>query len=91
LAQEPVTGRELEKALKRAKAQFVMAGESVTGQAQMLGLAEMVAGDHCWYEKTLESLNNVTLEDIDRVRDKYLRKGNRIVGRYYPTGNETFV
>ncbi len=91
LVQEPVTGRELEKALKRAKAQFVMAGESVTGQAQMLGLAEMVAGDHRWYEKTLESLNNVTLEDIDRIRNKYLRKENRTVGRYYPAGNETYV
>jgi zinc protease len=91
LAQEPISGRELAKALKRAKAQFVMAGESVTGQAQMLGLAEMVAGDHRWYEKTLDSLNDVTLEDIDRVRDKYLRKENRVVGRYNPTGNETYV
>jgi zinc protease len=91
LAQEPVTERELAKALKRAKVQFVMAGESVTGQAQMLGLAAMVAGDHSWYERTLESLNDVTLEDIDRVRHKYLRKENRVVGRYNPTGNETHV
>jgi zinc protease len=91
LAQEPVSRQELEKALKRARVQFVMAGESVTGQAQMLGLAEMVAGDHRWYEKTLDSLNNVTLEDIDRVRNKYLRKKNRVVGRYNPTGNEAYV
>jgi len=91
LAHEPVTGLELEKALKRARAQFVMAGESVTGQAQMLGLAEMVSSDHRWYEKTLDSLNRVTLEDIDRVRDKYLRKKNRIVGRYNPTGNDAYL
>ena len=87
LAQEPITQIELDKAIKRAKAQFVMAGESVTGQAQMIGLAEMVAGDYGWYEQTLASLKQVTLADIDRVRAQYLRRDNRVVGLYEPTGN----
>jgi zinc protease len=39
---------ELARALKRAKAEFVLAGESITGQAQQLGLAETVTGDYRW-------------------------------------------
>jgi len=88
LAKEPITELELDKALKRAKAQFVMAGESVTGQAQMIGLAEIVAGDYGWYEQTLIALKQVTLADLDRVRAKYLRRDNRVIGLYEPTGND---
>ncbi len=87
LASEPVSKIELDKALKRARVQFVMAGESVTGQGQMLGMAEIIAGDYSWYEETLDALDKVTLDDIERVRDKYLRRSNRTVGLYEPVGN----
>ncbi len=86
LADKPITQSELDKALKRARVQYVTAGESVTGQAQMLGMAEVVGGDVHWYEKTLEAIRKVSLDDIDRVRDLYLRKENRIVGIYEPSG-----
>ena len=81
---QPITKRELEKALKRARAQFIMAGESITGQAQMYGLAQTVANNYLWYEQTLEAINQVTIEDIERVRLTYLRSGNRVVARYLP-------
>jgi zinc protease len=84
LAAAPITQAELDKALKRAKAQFVMAGESVTGQAQMIGLAESVIGDYSWFETALERLSAVTLEDIERVRQNYLTAANRTVGIYEP-------
>lgn len=84
LDEEPITQEILDKALKRAKAQFVMAGESVTGQGQMMGMAEMVAGDYTWYENTLEQLHAVTLEDVERVRARYLQLENRTVGWYEP-------
>jgi zinc protease len=87
LADEPVTEDELAKALKRARAQFVLAGESVTGQGQMIGMAEVVAGDYSWYENTLDALGQVTLDDIDRVRRTYLHPDNRTVGRYVPSGD----
>lgn len=84
LATEPITAEELEKALKRAKVQFVMAGESITGQAQMLGMSESVVNDYRWAETALERLEAVTLEDIERVRRRYLRPETRTVGRYVP-------
>lgn len=84
LAAEPVTQVELNKALKRAKAQFVFAGESISGQAQIIGAAEATTGDYRWYETVLDKLNEVTLDDIERVRQTYLRKKNRTVGIYEP-------
>ncbi|MFW6097710.1 MAG: M16 family metallopeptidase, partial [Chloroflexota bacterium] len=88
LSREPIGERELEKAMKRAKAQFVMASESVTGQGQMIGMSEMVAGDYSWFEDTLEQLGAVTLEDLERVRQQYLRPQNRTVGWYVPANNQ---
>lgn len=88
LAREPIGEGELEKAMKRAKAQFVMASESVTGQGQMIGMSEMVAGDYSWFEDTLEQLGAVTLDDMERVRQQYLRPPNRTVGWYVPANNQ---
>lgn len=82
LAAEPITQTELDKALKRAKASFVMAGESITGQTQLLGLAETVIGDYGWFENMLAQLNKVTLTDIERVRRTYLQPDQRTVGVY---------
>lgn len=84
LADEPITQAELNKALKRAKAQFVSASESVTGQAQMIGLAEAVTGNYGWFENALHNLSQVSLADLNRVREQYLRPENRVVGRYVP-------
>lgn len=87
LAEEPITANELARALKRAKAEFVFAGESVTGQAQVMGMSEMVADDYRWFEETLERLERVTLDDIARVRERYLRPENRTTGLYVPAGD----
>ena len=84
LETEPITQDELMKALKRAKSEFVLSGESITGQAQLLGMAEAVVGDYRWFETVLEKLTAVTLADIERVRKTYLQKRNRVVGWYEP-------
>lgn len=84
LAAEPITPLELAKALKRARAHFIMAGESISGQAQLLGASEATTGDYHWFDTVLERLNAVTLEDIERVRQTYLKRRNRTVGWYEP-------
>ncbi|MAT95956.1 MAG: peptidase M16 [Anaerolineaceae bacterium] len=84
LESAPITEQELAKALKRAKAEFVLAGESITGQAQLLGMTEAVIGDYQWYETVLERLSQITLDDIERVRGAYLRPSQRTVGWYEP-------
>lgn len=85
LAAEPITEAELAKALKRARAQFVMAGESISGQAQLIGAAEATTGDYRWFETVLDRLAVVTLADLERVREHYLHPRNRTVGLYEPS------
>ena len=84
LEEQPITQAELDKALKRAKAQFIMAGESVTGQGQMIGMSEIIAGDYHWFDNTLEQLHAVNLRDVERVRRRYLQPAKRTVGWYVP-------
>jgi zinc protease len=86
LAAEPITPAELAKALKRARSQFIMAGESISGQAQLIGAAEATTGDYHWFDTVLDRLNAVTLDDIERVRAEYLRRRNRTTGWYEPQG-----
>jgi zinc protease len=83
----PITQAELDKALKRARAQFIMAGESISGQAQLIGAAEATTGNYQWFESVLERLDRVTLDDIERVRHVYLSPRNRTIGWYVPEGN----
>lgn len=84
LTTEPITQAELDKAHKRARVEFIMSGESITNQAQLLGMSEVIAGDYTWYETALERVGAVTLADIERVRDRYLRPDQRTVGHYIP-------
>ena len=44
-----------------------MAGESISGQAQLIGAAEATTGDYRWFETVLDRLEQVTLEDIERA------------------------
>lgn len=87
LENEPITPVELRKALKRARAQFIMAGESISGQAQLIGAAEATTGDFQWFETVLDRLNQVTIDDIERVRQTYLTSRSRTIGWYVPQGN----
>jgi zinc protease len=80
---ESVTQVELAKAIKRAKAQFAYSSESITGQALWLGFSEIVA-DQSWFENYIANLSAVTVEDVQRVAQKYLKRSNRTVGWYVP-------
>src|SRR5690606_118010 len=87
LRAEPITPAELAKALSRARAQFIMAGESISGQAQLIGAAEATTGDFRWFESVLDRLNSVTLDDIERVLNEYIHPRHRTVGWYVPAAN----
>lgn len=80
---EPVTLEELTKAIKQAKAQFAYSSESVTGQALWLGFSEVFA-DYTWFENYIANLSAITVEDVQRVAQKYLTRSNRTVGWYVP-------
>jgi zinc protease len=74
---------ELATALKQAKARFAYGSESVTNQALWLGFAEMVS-NYKWFLTFIDRLNQVTVEDVHRVANKYLTRRNCTVGWYVP-------
>ena len=86
LADEPVTQEELTKAIKQAKAQFAYSSETVTGQALWMGYSEIFA-DYGWFESYIDNLSAVTVEDVHRVAQTYLKPSNRTVGWYVPQGS----
>lgn len=80
-----VTQAELDKAKKQARALFAYGTEGVTGQAFWLAFAENLSG-HTWYENYLDHLNAVTLDDVKAAAQQYLRRTQRTVGWFIPTG-----
>jgi zinc protease len=84
VADEPVTEEELAKAIKQAKAQFAYSSETVTGQALWMGYSEIFA-DYGWFEHYIDHLSAVTVEDVHRAAQTYLKPSNRTVGWYVPT------
>jgi zinc protease len=83
---EPITPEELDKAIKQTKAQFAYSTESVTGQALWIGFSEIFA-DYSWFENYIANLSAVTVEDVHRAAQQYLKRSNRTVGWYVPEGN----
>ncbi len=83
IASSPITEEEVNKAIKQAKAQFAYSSESVTSQALWAGFSEMFA-DYEWFERYIENLSAVTVEDVQRVAQEYLHPSRRTVGWYIP-------
>jgi zinc protease len=83
---EPVSEAELHKAVKQTRAQFAYSSESVTDQGYWLGMSEAVSGAG-WFERFLERLSEVTVEDVQRVARAYFKPALRNVGWYVPAGD----
>ncbi|MBK8021636.1 MAG: insulinase family protein [Chloroflexi bacterium] len=84
---EGVTERELERAKKQARALFAYGTERVTMQAFWLAFAENF-NSYTWFENYVSRLEAVTLEDVKDVAARYLRRQNRTVGWFVPTGGD---
>ncbi len=74
---------DLEKARKQARALFAYGTEGVSGQAFWLAFSENFSSYH-WYERYLDQLEAVTLEDVCDVAARYLRRSQRTVGWFVP-------
>lgn len=77
---------EVQRAVKQARALFAYGSESITNQAFWMGFSEMFA-NYDWFTGYLDNLAAVKPEDVQRVAQTYLRRQNRVVGTYLPTGN----
>lgn len=90
LQEQLVTGEEILRAIKQAKALFAYGSENITNQAFWLGYAEMFAS-YDWFLHFVEHLQKTTPEDILKAAQKYLRPECRVVGIYYPGKNKAAI
>lgn len=90
LQETPPNEDELGRAVKQARALFAYGSESITNQGFWLGFAEMF-DRYAWFESYLENLASVTPQDVQRVAHFYMHPANRVLGIYYPTGNDLEV
>lgn len=75
-----VTKEELERARTNARANLVRGLDSNSGLARRFAEAEAQQGDWRKVFTDLKELNQVTVDDITRVANKYFTKDNRTVG-----------
>lgn len=83
IQEEKVTRAEITRAIKQARALFAYGSENITNQAFWLGYSEMFA-DHNWFETYLDRLSAVTVRDVRRVANEYLKPQGRVIGIYVP-------
>ena len=75
-----ITQSELDRARTKARADLVRSLDNNSGLALSLAKNEAQMGDWRTLFTRLEKLENVTLEDLQRVAKTYLKKDNRTVG-----------
>lgn len=84
IQQEGIRPDELEKVTTQVRAQIVYGSQSVTNQAMILGMWEMIDS----YKRTetlLDEISSVRVEDVQRVAKTYLSHHRSVVGHFLPT------
>jgi zinc protease len=82
--QEGISEAELTRVIKQVRAQVAYGSESVTNQALLIGMWE-VLDSYKRVDNLLDELESVRLEDVQRVAQTYLTERRRTVGHFIPT------
>ena len=80
IIQNGVTEEELQKIKNRKLVSFYKEMETNNGRADILGTYELFFGDYTQLFTAPEAYQKVTVEDIQRVAETYLKPSNRTVG-----------
>ncbi len=83
--QDGVSQDELTKVIKQIRAQTAYSGESVTNQALLLGMWE-VLDSHARLDTLLDEIAAVTADNVRQMAQRYLIPDRRTVGLFIPTG-----
>lgn len=88
IQRDGITASELTKVSKQMRAQIAYGSESVTNQAMLLGMWE-VLDSYRRTETLLDELAAVTAEAVQRVACSYLTERRRTVGHFIPEADGT--
>jgi zinc protease len=86
ICNEPISQRELDRAMKRARVEFIMRRDSVSALAFLIGEFEISTGWR-YLETYLEQLSKVTPDDVSAAAKRWLVPSQRTVGFFQPTEN----
>jgi zinc protease len=84
IQQDGISEEELARVRKQVRAQVAYGSESVTNQAMMLGMWE-VLDSYQRADTLFDELAAVSRDDVQRVAQTYLTERRRIVGQFIPT------
>lgn len=85
LSNKGVTADELNRAKTQLLANAILQNRNITSQAMQLANDQVTTGDYRYTERYLAAINQVKVEDIQRVAQKYLKPEVQTVGFFEPT------
>ena len=86
LKEQPITGEEVNRAVKQFISATLATRKTMTGQAQDLGGSWLAASDLNFSERYLAAVKRVTPAELQRVARKYLTTSNRTLYALLPSG-----
>ena len=87
IASEEVSAHELQRAINRARADFVYSLDSMSDQAYRLGLYQTLYTFQ-YLDNYLPAMAKVTAARVKEVAARYLRRDNSTIGWLTPTGEQ---
>jgi zinc protease len=85
LQNEGITQAELDRAKRQVLADTILATRSIEGQAQLIGIYQLLTGDYRRIDQDLAAIANVDREAVQQVAQTYLTPANRTIGFFEPT------
>ncbi|MGF1601930.1 MAG: M16 family metallopeptidase [Thermosynechococcaceae cyanobacterium] len=85
IQQHPVSSAELERAKVQLKASLILSNREIDNQASQLAYNQIVSGDYRYSDRYLTLLDQVTIEDVQRVAAQYLQARQRTSGWFEPS------
>ncbi|MBW4628077.1 MAG: insulinase family protein [Brasilonema octagenarum HA4186-MV1] len=89
LTKKGVTAEELNRAKMKLEASVVLTNRDITSLGLQLGNDETTTGDYRYTDRYLAAVRQVTVQDVQRVANKYLKQEARTVGFFKPTRLKT--
>ncbi len=79
---------EIDRAKIQLRAGYLLSYRGIDSQANQLGNDETSAGDYRFTDKYLSNVAKVTAADVQRVAQKYLQPGKRVLGFFEPDNSK---